>query len=106
MSYGRFVSRNQLHGDYENADPLGSIKGDLRRMERDQQDETHVADYVRFSGATEEQVRFILKCAYGYGPTGTLAPPKAAPQEPKHESWCSTLQECDCGAAITGKDKP
>jgi hypothetical protein len=29
-----------------------------------------------------------------------------ARQEPKHESWCSTLQECDCGAAITGKDKP
>lgn len=74
MTYGRFVSRNNLHGDYDNSDPLGAIKGDLRRLERDQQDETHITDYVRFSGATEEQVRFILKCAYGYGPMGTLGP--------------------------------
>lgn len=47
MTYTRFVNRNALEGDYA-SDPdknygpsaLGGIRGDLRRLERDQTDIT------------------------------------------------------------------
>jgi hypothetical protein len=36
MPYKRFLDRNRLaEGGYDWEDPLGSIRGDLRRMERD-----------------------------------------------------------------------
>jgi hypothetical protein len=70
MTWSRVVCRNNLQGDYDNADPLGYIKGDLRRFERDQQDDTHVKQYVEASGATEEQVRKILSGVFGIGPMG------------------------------------
>ena len=41
--------------------------------------------------------------SWQYEPTSESAKPPAqtadAREGIKHESWCSTLQECDCGAA-------
>lgn len=68
MTYRRVVDRNLLTGDYDlyRADPLRSlISGDLRRLEKDAQDDAHVARHVEATGATPEQVRHILKRFFG-----------------------------------------
>jgi hypothetical protein len=72
MSYDRVVNRNHLQGDYEAKDPLGLIKGDLRRLEKDTQDDDHIRSYAHHSGATEDQVRLIFKMFFE-GPNPKLA---------------------------------
>ena len=69
MNYRRVVARNSLNeGGYENAQSSGSpaaIRGDLRRLERDQRDERHVRCYAHTVGITEEQARKFLDVFFG-----------------------------------------
>ena len=65
MTYDRVVNRGCLHGDYDSPwdalPPSGpQIAGDLRRLEKDQRDDDHIARYAKVSGATPDQVRTIL----------------------------------------------
>jgi hypothetical protein len=62
MNYGRVIGRNRLTGDYDPAEHtgLGLIRGDLRRLEKDQQDDAHVAAYARRAGTTFAQAKQIL----------------------------------------------
>jgi hypothetical protein len=70
MTYRRVVERNHLEGDYMQLEkgqtwtgslpPISGIRGDLRRLERDQRDEPHLSNYAQKSGATMEQVKIIL----------------------------------------------
>lgn len=79
MNYARVVMRNRLEGDYHGApDATGSICGDLRRLEKDTQDEAHIAAYALHSGATPDQVRTIFRTFFA-GPTF------AVPWPPHHK---------------------
>lgn len=70
MTYRRVIERNHLQGGYfklkEGETLAGAlpvipcIAGDLRRLEQDQRDEQHLAEYAEASGATVEQVKKIL----------------------------------------------
>lgn len=60
MSYSRVVRRNQLAGDYEPNAPLGLIRGDLRRLEKDQRDEKHLAVYAERARITIAQAKQVL----------------------------------------------
>ena len=67
MTYRRVVMRNRLRGDYGNAGrpapevpAYGLIAGDLRRLERDQRDDAHLAEYARKVGITEAQALHVL----------------------------------------------
>ena len=74
MTYGRVVKRNRLEGGYETPNPPGNmpmahisidaqfglIRGDLRRLEQDQRDVVHLAQYARRVGCTAEQAKAIL----------------------------------------------
>lgn len=43
---------------------LRNIRGDLRRLENDQRDERHLAEYARMAGITTEQVRAVLDALF------------------------------------------
>jgi hypothetical protein len=67
MTYGRVVSRNHLSGDYHGVwqddrekQALSLIRGDLRRLERDQRDEHHLKAYAEHAGITPEQAKKVL----------------------------------------------
>jgi hypothetical protein len=63
MNYQRVLNRNNLLGGYGSlpADPkLRLIAGDLRRLETDAQDDTHVAAYALLTGISEDKVRHLL----------------------------------------------
>ena len=64
MTYPRVVGRNNLDGDYENDGPSwpgeAAVAGDLRRLESDQRDDTHLALYAKAAGVTPEQARLVL----------------------------------------------
>jgi hypothetical protein len=71
MYWGRLVRRNGLTGGYREpgcqpGEPdywLGRLRlvaGDMRRVETDQRDERHLAEYARRAGVTTEQARAVL----------------------------------------------
>lgn len=66
MTYPRIVNRNHLQGDYGNnpgqpeKGSLDLIRGDLRRLEKDQRDDSHVQAYSKAAGITAEQARRML----------------------------------------------
>lgn len=61
MTYLRVVSRNGLTGTY---DPEGGqvalISGDLRRLELDQRDQSHLRRYAEYAGITDHQAWLVL----------------------------------------------
>ncbi len=58
MSYERFLRRNLVaRGDYGES----MIAGDLRRMERDQLSDQHIADWASATGIEPEQLRAFLR---------------------------------------------
>jgi len=63
MTYKRIVARNHLQGGYDEKGEVnaGLIRGDLRRLERDQQDEWHVQRYAELAGVSTGQARIILE---------------------------------------------
>jgi len=68
MTYSRFVKRNLLEGDYDpeagqkplQFDPRPILRGDLRRLEQDQRDDRHLAEYAKVAGITPEQAKAVL----------------------------------------------
>jgi hypothetical protein len=74
MTYSRVVYRNGLLGDYvggTNHPPDGykdMIAGDLRRLEKDQRDEQHLAEYAKRTGLTPEQVKSVLDLLFDLDP--------------------------------------
>ena len=74
MTYQRIVKRNRLEGGYETPNPPGNmpmahigidaqfglIRGDLRRLEEDQRDESHLRQYSTCAGCTAEQAKVVL----------------------------------------------
>ena len=61
MSYDRLLHRNSLLGDYQpRNDNLSCIRGDLRRLEHDQQDDRHVAAYAKLAGVSKPKARRLL----------------------------------------------
>lgn len=78
MEYLRALNRNGLAvGDYDPQNPKGLLLGDLRRLERDTQNPRHIAEYVRVSGATEEQVRRIFRHFFSVPEPGCVECDKA-----------------------------
>ena len=62
MSWTRMLNRNRLRGDYPADEPpvQAYIAGDMRRIERDQRDDRHLARYAAGAGITPEQARAVL----------------------------------------------
>jgi hypothetical protein len=74
MTYGRVVSRNRLSGDYNanwqddrEKQALSLIRGDLRRLEKDQRDDQHLELYAKHAGVTPEQAKKVLDKFFDYG---------------------------------------
>lgn len=44
-----------------------TLKGDLRRLEHDQRDERHLAEYAKRAGITPEQARAVLDAFFEGG---------------------------------------
>ena len=71
MSYDRVIHRNSLLGDYRgDGTQHGMVAGDLRRLEKDQQDERHVAAYAKLSGVSKPRVRRLLALFFESGEVG------------------------------------
>ena len=67
MDYERFVERNHLTGDYDSGveqGSIGGIAGDLRRLEADQVDEEHLAQYAEYARITVPQAWLVLKAFF------------------------------------------
>jgi len=79
MTYKRVVNRNMLNGGYgHNPESVPTaaypepqaqkpqkpevalISGDLRRLEQDQRDDRHLAEYAKRTGLTQAQVLHVL----------------------------------------------
>jgi hypothetical protein len=89
ITYSRVIGRNGLGGDYSKHPVYGAISkptwdpettkeeavagyhalvaGDLRRLEKDQRDEAHLARYAKLAGVTPEQVKLILDAFFDEG---------------------------------------
>lgn len=70
MIYARVIDRNNLKGNYGNATmalptDLGYLRGDLRRLEKDQRDEIQLRYYADLAGITPEQVKIVLDAFFG-----------------------------------------
>lgn len=71
MTYSRVIDRNDLRGGGDGAGSvyatpkrerdIGSIIGDLRRLELDQLDAHHLRMYAMHANCTEEQARKVLE---------------------------------------------
>lgn len=93
MSYDRVVNRNHLTDDYSTG-PEGNrlICGDLRRLEKDTQDEIHIRSYAAAIGATEDQVRMLFTLFFAgtvrrlYQPTITITAEQAKASEYPEDS--------------------
>jgi hypothetical protein len=68
MTYPRVVLRNGLQGSYSGTpgadDWRRMIAGDLRRLEADMLDDHHIQKFRDATGATEGEVREILKAFF------------------------------------------
>lgn len=63
MGWRRALRRNGLEvteGDGYDSTPNGLIRGDLHRVERDMQDEVHVAMLAAYAHTTRDKVRRVL----------------------------------------------
>lgn len=70
MTYRRFIERNHLKGDYDTSTmmlptDMGLVRGDLRRLEKNQRDEQHLLHYAELAGITPEQVKIVLDAFFG-----------------------------------------
>jgi hypothetical protein len=85
MSYQRVVGRNYLIGDYA-AIPLlaeapvkrDQLAGDLRRLEADSRDETHLIAYAEHAGITPAQAKAVLDMFFGDAASRERGPLEAA----------------------------
>ena len=61
MTYWRVLWRSDLVGEYDrNSDGKGLLRGDLRRLEKDQRDEHHLAKYAAAADITPAQAKIVL----------------------------------------------
>jgi hypothetical protein len=68
MTWQRVVMRNHLEGDYDERPKdgvigvglLGLIRGDLRRLEKDQRDDAHLKRYAEMAAISPIQVKIVL----------------------------------------------
>ena len=71
MTYSRVIERNELDGDYYTGlDPalnesIETVAGDLRRLEKDQRDDYHLAGYASRANITKEQAKIVLDEFFG-----------------------------------------
>lgn len=73
MNYRRVIARNNLQGDYDPTQKeLGLIRGDLRRLERDQVDDYHLEAYSKAVGISKEEVKQVLAIFFDGGPFSRL----------------------------------
>lgn len=66
MTYGRVIQRNHLAGGYDATDPLGLIKGDLRRLESDAVDTgTYTQQIADDAGVDVPTAVAVLRAFFG-----------------------------------------
>ena len=66
MTYKRVISRNMLTGGYNDNidDGRAFLRGDLRRLEEDQRDERHLAEYAKRTGVSRRKVKAVLDALF------------------------------------------
>ena len=88
MSYVRVIHRNYLTGDYGSTEVPGAIAliaGDLRRLEKDTQDDAHIPAYARYAGITEDQARKVFELFFNGSPLASLMLPVPGDDNDKAE---------------------
>lgn len=72
MTYDRVVKRNGLTGNYSKTsydkgkEWKRNIAGDLRRLEKDMQDEAHIKRFAKYAGCTKKEAAAVLDAFFTY----------------------------------------